>query len=97
MEAKGVDASMLNRRCVFIRWTELSLEKFLDLIERGAGAMVILLPPNMQEVEEDVLKVLLGANMDITVLASTFSVDDLYLKRYHVGGGGGGRIGKLFP
>jgi hypothetical protein len=61
MEAKGVDASMLNRRCVFIRWTELSLEKFLDLIERGAGAMVILLPPNMQEVEEDVLKVLLGS------------------------------------
>ena len=57
MEAKGVDANMLNRRCVFIRWTELSLEKFLNLIERGAGSMVILLPPNMQEVEDDILKV----------------------------------------
>ena len=57
MEAKGVDASMLNRRCVFIRWTDLSLEKFLDLVDRGAGAMVILLPDNMYEVEEDILKV----------------------------------------
>ena len=57
MEAKGVDASMLNRRCVFIRWTDLSVEKFLDLINRGAGAMVILLPGNMQEVKEEVLKV----------------------------------------
>ena len=57
MEAKAVDASMLNRRCVFVRWTDLSVEKFLDLIHRGAGAMVVLLPGNMQEVEEDVLKV----------------------------------------
>ena len=57
MEAKGVQASMLNRRCVFIRWTDLSMEKFLDLVDRGAGAMIILLPGNMYEVEEDVLKV----------------------------------------
>ena len=76
MEAKGVDANMLNRRCVFIRWTELSLEKFLNLIERGAGSMVILLPPNMQEVEDDVLKVLAA----IPVVANTSGVDDLYLK-----------------
>ena len=81
MEAKGVDASMLNRRCVFIRWTELSLEKFLNLIERGAGSMVILLPPNIQEVEEDVLKVL-GAN---PVVTNTFGVDDLYLKNSFLG------------
>ena len=57
MEAKGMDANMLNRRCVFIRWTDLSLEKFLDLIDRGAGAVIILLPGNVQEVDEAVLKV----------------------------------------
>ena len=33
------------------------MEKFQELIERGAGAMVILLPENMQEVKEDVLNV----------------------------------------
>ena len=57
MEARGEDASLLNRKCVFVKWGDLSLDKFLDLIQRGAGAMVILLPADMQSVKEDVLKV----------------------------------------
>jgi len=46
MEAKGEAASMLSRRCVVVRWRDLTIEKFQNLIERGAGSILILLPPN---------------------------------------------------
>ena len=44
MEARSELAHVLNRRCVFVRWSNFSLSKFDDLVERGAGALVIVLP-----------------------------------------------------
>lgn len=44
MEAKSEGAGMLNRKCVVVRWKELSSESFLDMIHRGAGAILVLLP-----------------------------------------------------
>lgn len=57
MEARGEEASMLNRKCVVVWWKDLSSEKFLDLIQRGAGALLILLPHANASVEEDTLNV----------------------------------------
>ena len=57
MEARGEWATLLNRKCVFIRWRDLDLGKFLELIERGAGALVILLSPDMEEIEDQILEV----------------------------------------
>ena len=58
METRGEWATLLNRKCVFIRWRDVDLGKFLELIERGAGALVILLPPDMEEIEDHVLEVI---------------------------------------
>lgn len=44
MEAKGEGAGMLNRKCVVVRWKELTSASFLDLIHRGAGSILVLLP-----------------------------------------------------
>ena len=45
MEAKGEAATMLNRKCVVILWKDLTMNKFQNLIDRGAGSILILLPP----------------------------------------------------
>lgn len=47
MEVRGKAAGMLNRKCVVLWWAELTLSHFLDLIHRGAGALVLLLPPEL--------------------------------------------------
>ena len=78
MEARGEEASMLNRKCVVVWWKDLSSQKFLDLIQRGAGALLILLPRTNASVDEDTLNVssctlfshvatppLCGASLDI--------------------------------
>ena len=57
MEARGDASTLLNRKCVFIKWSDLDLDKFLGLIERGAGAIVVLLPPNMEVIGEETMKV----------------------------------------
>ena len=44
MEARSEFTHVLNRRCVFVRWSNFSLNKFDDLVERGAGALIIILP-----------------------------------------------------
>ena len=52
MEARSEVADVLNRKCIIIRWSALSSEKFLDIIHRGAGAIFILLPTEWGRVEE---------------------------------------------
>ncbi len=53
MEAKGAAANMLSRRCVVVRWRDLSIEKFQNLIERGAGSILVLLPPMNSSSDEN--------------------------------------------
>ena len=52
MEVRGEVAAILNRKCVVIRWSTLSSEKFLDIIHRGAGAILVLLPREREGVNE---------------------------------------------
>ena len=52
MEVRSEVAAVLNRKCIVIRWSALSSEKFLDIIHRGAGAILILLPSEWRGVEE---------------------------------------------
>ncbi len=35
---------VLNRKCVVVRWRGLTLERVRDLLKRGAGSLLILLP-----------------------------------------------------
>lgn len=58
MEAKGEGASMLNRKCVVVRWADLTSDKFLELINRGAGAILVLLPhSNTTAIDEETMEV----------------------------------------
>ena len=57
MEVRGEQASMLNRKCVIVRWAELSIEKLLEVVERGAGSILILLPPDINSVDEGLIEV----------------------------------------
>lgn len=57
MEARGEGASMLNRKCVVVLWSDLSSEKFLDLIQRGAGAILVILPQINSTLDDDTFKV----------------------------------------
>ncbi len=57
MEAKGGGAGMLNRKCVVVRWADLTSDKFLDLIHRGAGAILILLPQFNVTLDKETLDV----------------------------------------
>lgn len=53
MEAKGEGASMLSRKCVVVQWKDLSSEKFLDLVQRGAGSLLVILPLVDGAIEEE--------------------------------------------
>ena len=57
MEARGEGANMLNRKCVVVRWKDLSSEKFLDLIQRGAGAILVLLPQINETTDDSIMSV----------------------------------------
>ena len=57
MEARGMAAKMLNRKCVFVRWVELSPDLFQELISRGSGSLLILLPLNYLENDNETLTV----------------------------------------
>ena len=49
MEVRGEGASMLNRKCVMVRWVGLTPDRFLDLVHKGAGAILILIPQDWKE------------------------------------------------
>lgn len=57
MEARGEGASLLNRKCVVLRWAELSYESFMEIVERGAGSILILLPSDINSVDEELINV----------------------------------------
>ena len=56
MEVKGPDANILSRRCVLLRWVDLTKEKFAELVERGTGSLLILMPADYAMAGSDKLK-----------------------------------------
>ncbi|XP_065188394.1 BOS complex subunit ncln-like [Sycon ciliatum] len=45
MEARTSSAQQLHRRCVVSHLNNLSIESFRDLIDRGAGSILVIVPP----------------------------------------------------
>ena len=43
MEVRSELAPILNRKCVFVKWVELTADKFDNLLDRGMGAIVVIL------------------------------------------------------
>ena len=47
LEARTVDAATLTRKCILIRWNELSEALWATLHEQNAGSVLIMLPRNI--------------------------------------------------
>ncbi len=50
-------AKMLNRKCVFVLWAELTPDVFQDLISRGAGSLLVLLPQDWSNESNETITV----------------------------------------
>ena len=57
MEARGSAAKILSRKCVIIRWMELSSDLFLELIQRGTGSLLVLIPQDWSTQDNETLTV----------------------------------------
>ena len=52
MEMRGEGVTILNRKCVIVRWAWLTPDRFLDLVHKGAGSILILLPVDWRNVSD---------------------------------------------
>lgn len=74
MEARPISSPMLTRRCILTRLADLTAERYRDIIEQSAGALLVLLPQNFSSLPQEVIQVhvygLFVINMDSTFLKS---------------------------
>ncbi|KAM9460951.1 BOS complex subunit ncln isoform 2-T2 [Clarias gariepinus] len=55
-EARTVEAEVLSRRCVMMRLSDFSYEKYQKALRQSAGAVVIILPKNMSTMPQDIVQ-----------------------------------------
>lgn len=63
MEAKGAMASALGRKCVVVRWADMQIESLMELVQRGAGSLLLLLPRNFTDVHGEMAEVLTSLSL----------------------------------
>ena len=68
MEARPISSPMLTRRCILTRLSDLTADRYRDIIEQSAGALLVLLPQNLSSLAQEVIQVLL---MITVILNST--------------------------
>ena len=79
MEAKGAGASALGRKCVVMRWADISKEGILELVERGAGALLLLLPHNYTEVDGETVEVGRDKTVEVHVHVGTVETVEVHV------------------
>ncbi|XP_071485217.1 BOS complex subunit NCLN-like [Diadema antillarum] len=55
LEARPISAKMVTRRCILARLSEVTAERYRELIEQGAGSLVILLPEVLSSAPKEVV------------------------------------------
>ena len=94
MEVKGPDSNVLNRRCVFLRWVDLTKEKFAELVERGTGSLLILMPADYAVAGTDKFKEWMkleqyllssGTSIPVYFTIETAGLSKIYEDVYHTG------------
>lgn len=53
VEAHPIDANVLTRRCVIAKMKEVTLDKYRDMMLQNAGALLVLLPENLAELDKE--------------------------------------------
>ncbi|XP_077989007.1 BOS complex subunit NCLN-like isoform X2 [Glandiceps talaboti] len=56
MEARPIDSSVATRRCIITRLTDLSIERYRELLEQAAGALLVLIPPSLNSISQEELE-----------------------------------------
>lgn len=56
MEARPISSPMLTRRCILTRLSDLTAERYRDIIEQSAGALLVLLPQNFSSLPQEVIQ-----------------------------------------
>jgi len=86
-EARSIDTRLPARKCVILTINEFSSTRFRELVAEGVGALVIILPSNMDSLPEDLReqitdaeKFLLSQEVTIPVYFTTQSpeLDDIF-------------------
>ena len=52
VEARSIDARVYTRRCVISRLSELTVDKFKEMVNQNAGALLVLLPAQLNNLSQ---------------------------------------------
>ena len=52
VEARPIDTAVYTRRCVLARLRELTVDKFKDMVSQNAAALLVLLPQDLNALEQ---------------------------------------------
>uniref|UniRef100_A0A803VCL1 Nicalin n=1 Tax=Ficedula albicollis TaxID=59894 RepID=A0A803VCL1_FICAL len=79
-EARTVEADVLSRRCVMMRLVDFSYEQYQKALRQSAGAVVIILPPSISSVPQDVVRQFMEIEPEMlameTIVPVYFAVED---------------------
>ena len=53
VEARSIDARVYTRRCVISRLNELTVDKFKEMVSQNAGALLVLLPTQLNNLSQE--------------------------------------------
>lgn len=69
-EARSPDDSSLTRRCVIMKLSDFSVDRFLESKRQNAAAVLILVPQNISTLSDDVIQV--DTNKLFTIILSFY-------------------------
>ncbi|KAM9460952.1 BOS complex subunit ncln isoform 3-T3 [Clarias gariepinus] len=79
-EARTVEAEVLSRRCVMMRLSDFSYEKYQKALRQSAGAVVIILPKNMSTMPQDIVQQFMELEPELmateTIVPVYFALED---------------------
>lgn len=78
-EARSPDHSSLTRRCVIMKLSDFTVDRFLESKRQKAAAVLILIPQNISTISEDVIQVVTSEVFLHTISLNTFYVHFLFL------------------
>lgn len=82
-EARTVEADVLSRRCVLMRLADFSFQQYQKALRQSAGAVVIILPPDMAALPQDIVQQFIDIEPEMlsmeTQVPVYFAVEDAEL------------------
>ncbi|KAM4810409.1 BOS complex subunit NCLN [Rhinophrynus dorsalis] len=82
-EARTVEADVLSRRCVLMRLADFSFEQYQKALRQSAGAVVIILPPDMAALPQEIVQQFMDIEPEMlsmeTQVPVYFAVEDAEL------------------